>query len=114
MRLAPPFRLDTVILGKPKLFPCSPLEDRFDLHPVFLTFSPFLTLDEEVGPSPVLLILSASSFPVDLHLLLDDSHFAGDIRALAGGKQEREAGHRGHGIGHLECDETHRRRGRRF
>jgi hypothetical protein len=56
-----------------------------------------------------LLILSASSLPDDLHLLLDDFQFAGDIRTLAGGRQEREAGERSHGIGQLERDETHRR-----
>jgi hypothetical protein len=42
----------------------------------------FLTLDEEIGPSPLLLILYASSLLDDFHLLLDDYHFAGGIRAL--------------------------------
>jgi hypothetical protein len=90
-----------VILGKPNFFPCSSLEDRFT--PSSRLSPPFLTLDEEVGPSLLRLILSASSLPGDLYLFLDYSHFAGDIQTVAGGTQEREAGERSHGMGEGLC-----------
>jgi hypothetical protein len=64
MRLASPSRPDTVILGKPKLFPCSPLGDRFDLHPVLSTFS--LILNSYAWYCPNTLILNESQKKIEL------------------------------------------------